>query len=102
MKETGSGDHGRIIGREPRRWGEDLDTASGESFPHGGDERRVARDPATEHDSAAPELANRASGFLDERIDQRVLERAGNCAALRVEIDGGFHGVECCGLETAE
>ena len=83
MKQSGARDHRRVVGREARRRREDLDPARLESFPHRGDERRVARDAAAEHDARAAELPRGAGGLLDERVDQRVLKRARDRAAVR-------------------
>ena len=59
VKEAGARDHRRVVGREARRGREYLDPARLESFPHGGDERRIARHAAAEHDAAATELRAR-------------------------------------------
>ena len=46
-------------------------------------ERRIAGHASAEHDAAATELAHGARRLLDERVDERILKRARDRAAMR-------------------
>src|SRR5262249_24972502 len=103
MEQTGTRDHRGIVGREARRRRIHSYPALLESCAHRGDQRSVARDAAAEHDAVAPELASRAQGLLDERVDERILKRARDGGALRVDaVTGGLYRVEHGRLESAE
>lgn len=103
MKESGPGDHRGVVRGQACRGGEYLDPSTGESFPHGGRERGVACDSTAEHDPLSPVLPQGARRLFDERIDERVLKRAGNLRAMRIDVLARrLHGVEHGRLESAE
>ena len=101
MKQAGASDHRRVVGREPGRRREHLDPPRLESFPHRRDECRVTRDSPAEDDARTTELPRGASGLLDERIDDRILERARDRRAAVLEIRRLHRGEHRC-FETAE
>ena len=78
MKEPGTRDHRRVVRREARARRKHPRIELAATHSHRGDEGAIARDTAAEDDTPTLELLHRSGSLLDQRLDQRVLKRAGN------------------------
>src|SRR5256885_12512208 len=85
-KKSGARDHRGIICRKPRRRCENSDAFGLQPRTHRGGKCTVACDAATENDSRSPKRVSCAPGFLNQRVDQRVLKSACNVAFVSFDI----------------
>src|SRR5216110_2668762 len=85
-EETGARDHRRVIRCQARARREHCNTLGLESRSHRRSKGAIARNPATQHQALTGKGTSPARSFLDERIDQRILESASDVCLVSVEL----------------
>src|SRR6185312_15000073 len=100
-EESRPGDHGGVVSSES--WGrcEHLDVDAHPSA-HRLDQRAIARDAAAEHYPVAMKHRGGTRGFLDQRLDQRILKSTCDIGAIALDVGRTSYRVEHGGLESAE
>src|SRR6267378_7095683 len=100
--ECGAGDHGGVVGGEARTRCEDCVTLGLESRSHRCGERSIAGDTSAEDDSLPGKSICGAPGFLDQSIDQRILECSRDVCFIGFDVLRPAHRVEHGRLDAAE
>ena len=101
-KEPRRRDHRGIVGREPRRRGEDASAQLVGRTLHRRSERAVAGHAAAEHDARTPVRARRTHGLGHERVDERVLKSSRDVRAVPLDVAARADRVKHGRLEAAE
>src|SRR6266566_1132282 len=101
-EKCGARDHRRVVGRETRTRREDSHTLRVKSRSHRCGESAVAGDTAAEYYTLPGKRIRGAPRLLDEGIDQRILECAGDVGFVGFDVRRGVDRVEHAGLEAAE
>src|SRR5438105_61177 len=102
MEERGASNHRRVVGGQSRAGREDSSTLGLEPGSHRRREPAIAGNATAEYDTLARKRAGRARSLLDESVDQRILESAGDVGFVCLNIGGVTNGVENRRLDAAE